>query len=151
MLLGVMSVLRYDSASTRRYAWQAIVGTTVGVGVGSLFVWLAGDSEALLWVRAADHRCSSPAGPAAINYVVGQMAFSAYVIVMLSIVDWPPSLDLAVIRVMDIAIGGTVAVVVGLLLWPGGAAAALVGELRIGAAGVDAVSVVGGDAHFTER
>lgn len=130
VLLGVMSVLRFDSASTRRYAWQAIVGTTLGVLVGSVFAWLTGDSELLLWIVLPLAVFMAGWGPAAISYLVGQAAFSAYVIIMLAIVDWPPSLDVALIRLQDIAIGGTVAVTIGLLLWPGGAAEALAGELR---------------------
>lgn len=130
VLLGVMSVLRFDSSSTRRFAWQAIVGTTLGVLVGSVFVWLSSESELLLWIVLPIAVFMAGWGPAAINYLVGQSAFSAYVIIMLAIVDWPPDLALAAIRIEDIAIGGTVAVTIGLLLWPGGAAQALAGELR---------------------
>lgn len=134
VLLGVMSVLRFDASTTRRYAWQAVVGTTVGVLIGSGVVWLAGDDDLLLWVLLPLAVFVAGWGPSAINYLAGQMAFSAFVIILLALIDWPPQLDLALVRVEDIAIGGGVAVLIGLLLWPGGARDALASELRVAVA-----------------
>ncbi len=130
VLLGVMSVLRFDASTTRRYAWQAVVGTSVGVLIGSALVWAAGDREVLLWIALPVAVFVAGWGPAAINYLAGQMAFSAFTITLLALIAWPPKLDMALIRVEDIAIGGGVAVLIGLLLWPGGARDALAGQLR---------------------
>lgn len=131
VLLGVMSVLRFDASSTRRFAWQAIVGTTVGVLVGSGIVWAAGERELLLWAVLPIAVFVAGWGPTAISYLAGQMAFSAFTITLLALITWPPTLDLGLVRVEDVAIGGGVAVLIGLLLWPGGARDALAGELRV--------------------
>lgn len=131
VLLGVMSVLRFDASTTRRYAWQAVVGTSVGVLIGSAVVWVAGDHELLLWALLPVAVFIAGWGPTAINYLAGQMAFSAFTITLLALIAWPPDLDLALIRVEDIAIGGGVAVLIGLLLWPGGARDALANQLRL--------------------
>lgn len=131
VLLGVMSVLRFDAATTRRYAWQAVVGTGGGVLIGSGIVWAAGDREALLWAVLPVAVFLAGWGPTAINYLVGQMSFSTFTIILLALIAWPPTLDLGLVRVEDVAIGCGVAVLIGLLLWPGGARESLASQLRV--------------------
>jgi len=125
VLLGVMSVLRFDAASTRKFAWQAIVGSVVGVIIGGLLIRWTGQSETLLWITFPIAVFLMAWGPAVLGFVVGQAAFSAFVLLVLGIVDWPPQAGLGEIRVEDIALGAVVAVLIGLILWPGGAARAL--------------------------
>jgi uncharacterized membrane protein YccC len=53
-------------------------------------------------------------------YIVGQAAFSLFVIVAFSLANWPPDLGVAVERFEDIAYGAAISVVVALLMWPRG-------------------------------
>src|SRR5207244_8265085 len=63
--------------------------------------------------------------PAAVNFVVGQVAFSVLVVVLFNILA-PTDWQLGLVRVENVGLGLAVSVVVGLLLWPRGAR----GQLR---------------------
>jgi uncharacterized membrane protein YccC len=58
-------------------------------------------------------------------YIIGQAAFSLFVIVAFSLANWPPDLSVAVQRFEDIAYGAAISVVVALLMWPRGVVAGL--------------------------
>lgn len=122
VLLGVLSVLRTDAASTRKFAWQAVVGTVLGVVLAVLILAVTDPYEILLWVLMPLVVVICAWGPVALGYISGQAAFSAFVMIVLGIIDWPPDLSLGLVRVENVAIGAVVAVIVGLILWPGGAA-----------------------------
>lgn len=124
VLIGVMSVLRYDAVGTRRFALLAVVGTVVGVVVASLIV-LNVDSSRTLWILLPLFVFMAAWSAVAINYPVGQAAFSALILVAFGIVSWPPDVITGVTRIEDVALGAAVALVVGLLMWPRGAVGAL--------------------------
>ncbi len=121
VLLGVLSVLRTDAASTRKFAWQAVVGTVLGVVLAVLVLAITDPYEILLWLLMPLVVVLCAWGPVALGYISGQAAFSAFVMIVLGIIDWPPDLTLGLLRIENVAIGAVVAVVVGLVLWPGGA------------------------------
>lgn len=125
VLLGVISVLRFDAVGTRKYALLAILGTAVGVIAGLLVFAVVGTSPVTLWILLPFLTFLAAWAAGAINFPSGQAAFSAMVLVALGILNWPPRQSDALVRVEDIAIGAGVALVVGLLLWPRGAAAYL--------------------------
>lgn len=132
VMLGVISVLRYDGAGTRRLAIPAIVGTVVGVLIGTVVIFAVGDHFYVLW-------CILPLGvflaawaPVAISFPVGQAAFSGFILIALGIIVWPPNLTTGLIRIQDIIIGIVVALAVGLLMWPRGALGALHSEIAVG-------------------
>ena len=126
VLLGVISILRFDAVGTRRFAVQAVIGTVAGVVLATGLIAVAEHGEWVLWLALPVLVFLAAWSAVAVSYPVGQAAFSALVLVVMSIVSWPAQLTLGLVRIEDIALGAAVAVVVGFLMWPRGA----VGHLR---------------------
>ena len=124
VLIGVISILRFDAVGTRRFALLAVLGTIVGVIVASVIV-LNVDSATILWILLPMFVFLAAWSAVAVNYPVGQAAFSALILVAFGIVSWPPDVITGVTRIEDVALGAAVALVVGLLMWPRGAVGAL--------------------------
>ena len=122
VLLGVISVLRYDSSGTRRFAVRAIVGTVIGVMIGVLLITTVGSNPAVLWILLPILTFIGAWAAGAVGYAYGQMAFSAMVLVALGLLTWPPRTADGIVRIEDMAIGAAVALVVGFMFWPRGAA-----------------------------
>jgi uncharacterized membrane protein YccC len=125
VLLAVISVLRFDAVGTRRFALLAIVGTVVGVVAGLGLIALVGAHPIGLWILLPLLTFTAAWAGSALNFPSGQAAFTAMVLVALGILSWPPDPTMGLVRIQDIALGAAVALVVGLLLWPRGAAAYL--------------------------
>lgn len=125
VLLGVTAVLRYDMTATRRFALYAVIGTVVGVALGTLVLMAVGGDAAAIWVALPITVFLAAWAPVVTNFPLGQAAFSMFILVLLGIVQWPPDLRAGLVRVEDIAIGAGVAFIVGVLLWPSGAAGVL--------------------------
>ena len=119
VVLGTVSVLRFDVLGTGRTAVQAIAGTAAGALVGTAIVLVAGDATALLWVLVAAGAFLSAYTPSQVSFPVGQAAFSGFVVVMFAVVAGP-EIDTGLIRVEDVLLGIAVSLVVGTLLWPRG-------------------------------
>lgn len=130
VLIAVISILRFDAVGTRRFALLAVVGTIVGVVVASVIV-LNVPSPAILWVLLPVFVFLAAWSGVAVNYPVGQAAFSALILIAFGIVSWPPTIITGVTRIEDIALGAVVALVVGLLMWPRGAVGALRTRLAV--------------------
>ena len=122
VLLGVISVLRFDAVGTRRFALLAIAGTAAGVAGALALLAIVGSSPLVLWILLPALTFLSAWAAGAINFPSGQASFSAMVLIALGILAWPPQPSIGIVRVEDIALGAGVALVVGLLLWPRGAA-----------------------------
>jgi uncharacterized membrane protein YccC len=127
VLLGVISILRFDAVGTRRFALQAVAGTIAGVIVATALVLTVGQHEWVLWLLLSVFVFLAAWSAIAVSYPVGQAAFSALVLVGMGILNWPPQPTLGLIRVEDVLLGAAVALVVGFLMWPRGA----VGYLRL--------------------
>lgn len=138
VLLGVISVLRFDAIGTRRFAVQAVVGTVVGVVVGTIVIAGIGADPWLLWLLLPPAVFLAAWSSTAISYPVGQAAFSGLVLIAVSIIDWPPKMSLGLIRIEDVLIGAMVAIVVGLLMWPRGALGSLRQQLAVAVRAADA-------------
>ena len=126
VLLGVVSILRFDAVGTRSIAWRAVAGTIAGVIIASVLLHLVGSHQWVLWVLLPIVTFLAAWTAARVGFTAGQTAFSMLVLIGLGIVSWPPQPGLAIVRVEDVALGAIVAVVVGVLMWPRGA----VGHLR---------------------
>jgi uncharacterized membrane protein YccC len=127
VLLGVISILRFDSVGTRKFAWQALAGTIIGVVATTVFLEFVGTQEWLLWTVLPVMVFIAAWGGTALNFPVGQAAFTSFVLIGLGIADWPPKLATGLVRIEDILVGAVIAVLVALIMWPRGAA----GELRL--------------------
>ena len=126
VLVGVISILRFDAVGTRRFALQAVAGTIAGVVVATALVFMVGQQEWVLWVILPVFVFLAAWSAIAVSYPVGQAAFSALVLIGMGILSWPPQPSLGLVRIEDVLFGAAVALVVGFLMWPRGA----VGYLR---------------------
>lgn len=148
VVLGALSVLRSTALSTGASALRAVGGTAVGFAIGAAFVELIDDRPVGLWLALPIAIFVAAYAPVAISFAAGQAAFTVVVLVLFNIVE-PVGWKVGVTRIEDVVIGSAVSVVVGVLMWPRGAAAAVrsavVEAYRTGAAYVaDAVAIATG-------
>ncbi len=124
VVLGTLSVLRSNALGTGAIALRAVLGTTLGVVVGSAIMVGVADHTVLLWVLLPLAVLVAGTAPSMIGFAAGQAAFSLTVIILFNIIQ-PVGWKVGLTRIEDVAIGCGVSVVVGLLFWPRGATAAL--------------------------
>jgi uncharacterized membrane protein YccC len=125
VVLGTISALRGTASATGKTAIQALGGTALGVLVAVPFVALAGGDTRFLWIVLPLLVFLAAYTPLAVNFVVGQAAFSLLVVVLFNILA-PSGPQIGLVRVEDAALGVGVSAIVGLMLWPRGAR----GQLR---------------------
>jgi len=125
VLLGVIAVLRFDSFTTRRNAWQAILGTVVGVIAASVIIYLTDGNLAVMWTLLPIVVFLAGWSAVALKYPIAQASFTGFVLIMVAITKWPPNLLTGTYRIIDIALGAAIAVIVALIIWPQGALGAL--------------------------
>ena len=123
-VLGTLSVLRSNAMATGRTTLQALAGTLVGFAAGAAFILLVGSHGLVLWVALPVAVFLAAYTPTAVNFVVGQAAFTVLMIVLFNLIA-PAGWRIGLVRVEDIAVGTGVSVVAGLLLWPRGVRADL--------------------------
>jgi uncharacterized membrane protein YccC len=128
VVLGTLSVLRTNAASTGATALRALVGTAVGFFIGGAFILLIGDNDAALWVALPVAVLVAAYAPGTAPFAVGQAAFTVTVSVLYNILV-PVGWRVGVLRVEDVAIGAAVSAVVGVLFWPRGATAVVADDL----------------------
>lgn len=122
VVLGAMTALRFDAIGTSRTAVQAIVGTTSGFVVGTGVLLLVGDKPVALWILLPIVVFLSGYTPGAISMIVGQASFTVFVIIFYALVAGP-EIRTGEIRVVDVAIGLSISLLVSALMWPRGVAA----------------------------
>ena len=120
VVLGVTAILRFDGLTTLKMAGWAVLGTFVGAGAGYLILVLDMERPAWLWIGLILATFVAVWAQGALNFAVGQAAFSMFVIIGFSVLTWPPDLVTAAQRFQDITIGAAVSIVIALLLWPRG-------------------------------
>jgi len=124
VVLGALSVLRSNALSTGQNVVRGLLGTVAGFIVGGALVVLIGTNTTVLWVLLPPAVLLAGLAPAAISFAAGQAAFTLTLLILYNILQ-PAGWQLGLVRIEDIALGSAVSVVVGLLFWPRGAAAAL--------------------------
>jgi uncharacterized membrane protein YccC len=125
VVLGTLSALRSNVSATGRSALLALGGTALGVLIAVPFVGLTGAEPWVLWIVLPLLVFLAAYTPAAVSFVVGQVAFSVLVVVFFNILA-PTDAQIGLVRVENAALGVAVSAIVGLLLWPRGAQ----GQLR---------------------
>jgi uncharacterized membrane protein YccC len=125
VVLGTISALRSNASATGRTALQAMAGTAVGVLIAVPFVGVAGGQRWVLWIALPILVFLAAYTPAAVHFVVGQIAFSVLVVVLFNILA-PTDWQIGLVRIEDAALGVAVSAAVGILMWPRGAR----GQLR---------------------
>jgi uncharacterized membrane protein YccC len=148
MLLATLTLMRTSVATTRAAVVPAFLGTVAGGLVAALVLAVAGaDSTvyevAFPFVMVLALAAGPLAGP-----IAGQAMFTLLVAMLFAQMA-PVSWQLAEVRILDVVLGGLLGAVVGLLVWPRGAA----GEMRrtakatLNAAANDLESTVGSLTH----
>ncbi|MGW0085076.1 FUSC family protein [Streptomyces sp. NPDC003393] len=123
VVLGTLSVLRSNALSTGQNVFRALGGTLAGSVLGVAVLQLIGHHTTLLWVLLPLAVVFSGVGPA-VSFAAGQAAFTLTVVILFNIAQ-PAGLSVILFRIEDIALGGAVSLLVGLLFWPRGATAAV--------------------------
>jgi uncharacterized membrane protein YccC len=126
-VLGTLSVLRSSALGTGRTALRAVAGTLLGLVVGTVLMVAIGTSEPLLWVVLPIVVFLAGYGPA-VSFIASQAAFTITVVVLFNLIQ-PAGWRVGLIRVEDVVVGCVVAIGVGLLFWPRGAARVLADSL----------------------
>jgi len=128
VVLGTLSVLRTNAASTESTALRALGGTVVGFAVGALLMLGIGTSTPALWVALPIAVAVAAYAPGTLPFVVGQAAFTVVVVVLFNLLV-PVGWKVGLLRIQDVALGCAVSLVVGVLFWPRGAASVVGDDL----------------------
>jgi uncharacterized membrane protein YccC len=124
VVLGTLSVLRSNALNTGQNALRAVLGTSAGFVIGAVLLMPIGKNTDLLWFLLPVMILLAGIAPAAISFAAGQAGFTLVLVILFNIIA-PAGWRVGLLRVEDIMIGCAVSLVVGLLFWPRGAAAAL--------------------------
>jgi uncharacterized membrane protein YccC len=122
--LATISVLRSSALNTGQNIVRAVLGTTIGLVIGGGLVALIGTNTALLWVLLPFCVLLAGLAPATVSFAAGQAAFTLTLMILFNLIA-PAGWQIGLVRIEDILLGGGVSLVVGLMLWPRGAGAAL--------------------------
>jgi uncharacterized membrane protein YccC len=121
---GTLSVLRSNALSTGQNTLRALGGTVAGFVIGGLIVYLIGADRTVLWIVLPVAVLLAGLAPATLSFAAGQAAFTLTLLVLFNLIA-PAGWTIGLVRIEDIALGGAVSLVVGLLFWPRGAGSAL--------------------------
>ena len=128
VVLGTLSVLRTNAASTGSTALRALAGTAVGFVIGGAFLLAIGSDQTMLWVALPIAVFVAGYAPGTAPFAVGQAAFTVTVAVLFNLLV-PVGWKVGVVRIEDVAIGCAVSVVIGTLFWPRGVASVVGDDL----------------------
>jgi uncharacterized membrane protein YccC len=128
VVLGALSVLRTNAASTGATAWRALAGTVAGFVIGAALLLVIGTGPGALWIALPVAVLFAAYAPGALPFAVGQAAFTVVVSVLFNLLV-PAGWQIGVLRIEDVAIGCAVSLVVGVLFWPRGAGAVVADDL----------------------
>jgi uncharacterized membrane protein YccC len=142
---AALSVLRSNALATGQNTVRAVLGTTAGFVVGGALVYAIGTNTTVLWILLPFAILFAGIAPAAISFTVGQAAFTMVLLILFNIIA-PAGWQIGLIRVEDIAIGGAVSLLAGLLFWPHGAGRSL--GRALGRAYEDSVAYLAAAVEF---
>jgi uncharacterized membrane protein YccC len=128
VVLGTLSVLRTNAASTGSTALRAFAGTLVGFVIGALLILAIGTGSGALWAALPIAVFVAAYSPGTVPFAVGQAAFTVTVAVLFNLLV-PVGWKVGVLRIEDVALGCVVSVVVGILFWPRGVASVVGDDL----------------------
>jgi Fusaric acid resistance protein-like len=124
VVLGAMSVLRSSALTTGTRVLRAVAGTALGFLLGVVVIELVGVDPIVMWVLLPVVAFGSAFVPEVASFVAGQAAFTMMVLIIFNLIV-PTGWQVGLIRVEDVVVGALVGIVVSVLLWPRGAAAAM--------------------------
>jgi uncharacterized membrane protein YccC len=124
VVFGTLAVLRSNALNTGATALRALLGTMVGIVIGSALIFAIGSNTTVFWILLPLAVVFAGLAPAAVSFTAGQAGFTIALLILFSIIQ-PAGLAIGVARIEDVAIGSAVSLVVGVLFWPRGAGSAL--------------------------
>ncbi|MBB4660740.1 FUSC family protein [Conexibacter arvalis] len=124
VVLGTLSVLRSNALGTGATIVGALVGTALGIVAGAAIVLAIGTSGPALWACLPPAVLLAAYAPRAISFPAGQAGFTVLLLVLFNLLR-PVGWEVGLVRIEDVALGFSVSLLVGLLLWPRGAGALL--------------------------
>ena len=128
VVLGTLSVLRTNAASTESTALRGLGGTVIGFVVGALLILGIGTSTPALWAALPIAIAVAAYAPGTLPFTFGQAAFTVVIVVLFNLLV-PVGWKVGLLRIEDVAIGCLVSLVVGVLFWPRGAASVVGDDL----------------------
>ena len=128
VVLGTLSVLRTNAASTGATAFRALVGTAIGFVIGGALLVAIGKGSGALWAVLPIVVFVAAYAPGTAPFAIGQAAFTVTVAILFNLLA-PVGWKVGVVRIEDVAIGCAVSVLVGLLFWPRGVSAVVGDDL----------------------
>ena len=120
VVLGTLQVLRSTALGTGRTTLQALAGNVIGVLIGGIFAVLAGDHPAVMWVALPFAIFLAAYAATTVGFIASQAAFTINLIIIFNLIS-PAGWQVGLVRIEDVAVGASISIVVGLLLWPRGA------------------------------
>ncbi len=120
VVLGTLSVLRTNAASTESTALRALGGTVIGFALGALLLLGIGTRTPALWAALPIALAVAAYAPGTLPFAFGQAAFTIVVVVLFNLLV-PAGWKVGLLRIEDVGIGCLVSLVVGVLFWPRGA------------------------------
>lgn len=124
VVFGTLAVLRSNALSTGQNALRGLAGTVAGIIIGGAVVLAIGSNTTVAWILLPIAVLLAGLAPAAFSFAAGQAAFTGVLLILFDIIS-PAGWEIGLVRIEDVAIGSAVSLLVGLLLWPRGATAAL--------------------------
>jgi uncharacterized membrane protein YccC len=128
VVLGTLSVLRTNAASTESTALRALGGTVAGFAVGAMLLLGIGTSTPALWVALPIALAIAAYAPGTLPFTFGQAAFTVVVVVLFNLLV-PAGWKVGLLRIEDVALGCLVSLVVGVMFWPRGASSVVGDDL----------------------
>jgi Fusaric acid resistance protein-like len=128
VVLGTVSVLRTNAASTGATALRALGGTVVGFFIGAVLILAVGSDTTALWVALPIAVLIASYAPGTFPFAIGQAFFTVTVSILFNILV-PVGWKVGVVRLEDVAIGAGVSAIVGALFWPRGASKIVADDL----------------------
>ena len=129
VVLGALSMLRSNALSTGATVVRVLIGTLVGIAVGSALVLAIGTSTGILWGLLPPALFLASLAPDVISFAAGQAGFTLVLLILFNIIA-PVGWKVGLVRIEDVALGAAASLIVGILLWPRGATAAIGTALR---------------------
>jgi uncharacterized membrane protein YccC len=145
VVFGTLSVLRSSALNTGQNVVRGLLGTTAGFVVGAAVVALVGTNTTLLWVLLPPAVLLAGLAPATVSFAAGQAAFTLTLLILFNILQ-PAGWQIGLVRIEDVALGGGVSLLVGLMFWPRGTGAAL--GIALAEAYVDTASYLARAVEF---
>jgi hypothetical protein len=114
IVLGILPVLRASETAGARTFLEEQGGTLAGFMVSAVLVFLVGSHRGIYWIILPITIFVAAYVSAAVGFAAGQAAFTLFIVVLLNVLA-PLGFRAAMMRVENIAIGGAISLVLGIV------------------------------------